>query len=207
MGAERASLQKKLEAAMRTKEEKVKWLLETLPEKTIAAEVSQEIQAQMDTSGHLKARLTALDGKLHELLTSEAKAETVAGFLRRFADQFGGLEPSHKRVLIQSLVKGIVVRSRNDAQVDFILPLPAVPQSEIPAGPPDSQTANYKKVPPELIAPGGISYFLGTKWGDRRGSNPQPPGPQPGALPIELRPPTGGQYLNLGGPVSIRGDK
>lgn len=25
--------------------------------------------------------------------------------------------------------------------------------------------------------------------GDRRGSNPRPPGPQPGALPTELRPP------------------
>ena len=27
------------------------------------------------------------------------------------------------------------------------------------------------------------------KWGERRGSNPRHPGPQPGALPAELRPP------------------
>jgi hypothetical protein len=27
------------------------------------------------------------------------------------------------------------------------------------------------------------------QWGERRGSNPRPPGPQPGALPAELRPP------------------
>ena len=27
------------------------------------------------------------------------------------------------------------------------------------------------------------------KWGERRGLNPRPPGPQPGALPTELRPP------------------
>ena len=26
-------------------------------------------------------------------------------------------------------------------------------------------------------------------WGERRGSNPRHPGPQPGALPAELRPP------------------
>ena len=26
-------------------------------------------------------------------------------------------------------------------------------------------------------------------WGERRGLNPRPPGPQPGALPTELRPP------------------
>ena len=27
------------------------------------------------------------------------------------------------------------------------------------------------------------------QWGERRGSNPRHPGPQPGALPAELRPP------------------
>ena len=27
------------------------------------------------------------------------------------------------------------------------------------------------------------------KWGERRGLNPRHPGPQPGALPAELRPP------------------
>ena len=33
--------------------------------------------------------------------------------------------------------------------------------------------------------------LLSTKkyWGERRGSNPRHPGPQPGALPAELRPP------------------
>src|SRR5689334_1330744 len=30
---------------------------------------------------------------------------------------------------------------------------------------------------------------LVTQWGERRGSNPRPPGPQPGALPAELHPP------------------
>ncbi len=32
------------------------------------------------------------------------------------------------------------------------------------------------------------------KWGERRGSNPRQPGPQPGALPTELRSP---YFLNL----------
>ena len=31
--------------------------------------------------------------------------------------------------------------------------------------------------------------LLASTWGERRGSNPRHPGPQPGALPIELRPP------------------
>jgi hypothetical protein len=33
------------------------------------------------------------------------------------------------------------------------------------------------------------SRFAGISRGERRGSNPRPPGPQPGALPTELRPP------------------
>lgn len=32
--------------------------------------------------------------------------------------------------------------------------------------------------------------YLGDVWGDVRGSNPQPPSSQPGALPIELTPPS-----------------
>ncbi len=31
--------------------------------------------------------------------------------------------------------------------------------------------------------------YRGKTWGERRGSNPRHPGPQPGALPAELRPP------------------
>src|SRR5581483_3942878 len=38
--------------------------------------------------------------------------------------------------------------------------------------------------------------------GDRWDSNPQPPGPQPGALPIELRPPRSGQDIPGAGPRS-----
>ena len=45
-------------------------------------------------------------------------------------------------------------------------------------------TPTYRK-PFDLIVEG-----LQTKeWGERRELNPQPPGPQPGALTIELRPP------------------
>jgi hypothetical protein len=36
---------------------------------------------------------------------------------------------------------------------------------------------------------GGPASVFGAVEGDRRGSNPRPPGPHPGALPTELRPP------------------
>ena len=32
-------------------------------------------------------------------------------------------------------------------------------------------------------------YKFDIEWGERRGLNPRHPGPQPGALPAELRPP------------------
>src|SRR5215211_6689209 len=35
--------------------------------------------------------------------------------------------------------------------------------------------------------------------GERRDSNPRPPGPQPGALPTELRPPGGTEHSAVGG--------
>ncbi len=34
-----------------------------------------------------------------------------------------------------------------------------------------------------------VSYYIDTVWGERWDLNPQPPEPQSGALPIELRPP------------------
>ena len=37
--------------------------------------------------------------------------------------------------------------------------------------------------------PRDISAYRSKKWGERRGLNPRHPGPQPGALPAELRPP------------------
>ena len=43
-------------------------------------------------------------------------------------------------------------------------------------------------------------------WGERRGSNPRPPGPQPGALPAELRPPRLGQCsrITTSGSLAVR---
>ncbi len=39
------------------------------------------------------------------------------------------------------------------------------------------------------LTTGPACSCLTPQWGDRRDSNPRPPGPQPGALPAELRPP------------------
>ena len=41
--------------------------------------------------------------------------------------------------------------------------------------------------------------------GERRDSNPRPPGPQPGALPAELRPPCDPESSSVGGLVHARG--
>ena len=45
------------------------------------------------------------------------------------------------------------------------------------------------QVAPSLQAPSLLLFIIKGKWGDRRDLNPRRPGPQPGALPTELRPP------------------
>lgn len=42
-----------------------------------------------------------------------------------------------------------------------------------------------------------IFFDLNLIWGERRGLNPRPPEPQPGALPTELRPPSKFYISNL----------
>src|SRR5947209_11378418 len=54
------------------------------------------------------------------------------------------------------------------------------------------------KAPGDLPAE-EIGRFAGLARGERWDSNPRPPGPQPGALPAELRPPRGTESNSGGG--------
>lgn len=164
-GNERASLQKQIEAATRAKEGKVQWLVATLPDKAVAAEVSREIDAQIGNIDRLKARLSEVEIQIHDLLAELAKTDVIAKFLTQFADRFVGLEPSQKRMLIQGLVKEVVVKNRHDARVVFVLPLPLdsqAPPTDENGGSLDG--SRHKQVPSELL-PGGVRYPLRTKWG------------------------------------------
>ena len=174
LGNERASLKKKIEAATRAKEGKVKWLIATLPNKTVAAEVSREIDTQVGNLDRLKARFSAVEAKIHDLLAELAKTDVIAKFLTQFADHFEGLESSQKRLLIQGLVKEIVVKNRHDARVVFVLPLPLDSQPHLPKQNGDSlDGSRHKRVPSELLSE-GVRYPLSAKWGDRGDLNPRP---------------------------------
>ena len=50
---------------------------------------------------------------------------------------------------------------------------------------PKSDTDTAERLTAFAIRRSGLDFL----WGDRRDLNPRPPGPQPGALPAELRPP------------------
>jgi|CXWL01.1.fsa_nt_gi site-specific DNA recombinase len=164
-GNERASLKKQIDAATRAKEGKVKWLVATLPDKAVAAEVSREIDTQIGNIDRLKARLSEVEAKIHDLLVEHAKTDVIAKFLTQFADRFEGLESSQKRLLIQSLVKEIVVKNRHDARVVFVLPLPLDSQPGLPKQNGGSLVGSrHKQVPSELLS-GGVRYPLGAKWG------------------------------------------
>ena len=128
--SERSALQKQIEAAQKVKDKKVNWLLEALPEKSVAQQVSREIQAKLDDVQRLTDRLAEVEAELKELLGQDTKAEVVADFLARFTDHFEDLETSQKRFLIQNLVKEVVVKSAEDSRVIFTLPLPSSPHLE-----------------------------------------------------------------------------
>ena len=49
-----------------------------------------------------------------------------------------------------------------------------------------------------------VTLLAGVSRGERRDSNPRPPGPQPGALPTELRPPSRGQFSGALGSVASK---
>jgi hypothetical protein len=60
-----------------------------------------------------------------------------------------------------------------------------------------SHVSSSEKVPEESDGDYLIETIQRQYWGDRWDLNPQPLGPQPSALPVELRPPSAKRYLYI----------
>lgn len=162
--AERLAVQNRLEGMLRAKDARVRWLAESLPQKSVAEEVGREIERQLGDIAGLQRKLAELDRKLRDLESHGANARQVAAFLRRFTDGFGGLSAPQKRLMITTLVAKVVVRSRHDAKVTFTIPLTGLPKQETgPRRAPSLDERPYAKVPLELLATGGPGYPLGLK--------------------------------------------
>lgn len=151
--AERASLEKQLEKLERTKDEKVRWMLENLPTGPVAEELQRQLQAQLDSILAMKRRMTEVVSRIDTVGTDHVQAETVANCLKHFSELFGRMEIGQKRLLMQSLVTEVVVRSKDEINAVFALPLP--PESQRPArskkgGPLDEDRLDYSSWIPAL---------------------------------------------------------
>ena len=150
--AERVSVQKQLEGAIKTKEERVRWLVDNIPAKAVADAVSVEIQAQIDSIGGLQRRLTEIDGRLTSIASDNAKSDNLAGLLGDFATHFDTWNQGKKRSLIQNMVHDIKVTAEGDVEVTFAIPLTTHLVDQMRAkieAPPDEKP--FTSVPLELI--------------------------------------------------------
>lgn len=172
---ERASLQKQIDAATRAKEGKVKWLVEAMPEKSVAAEIGREIQRQVEGVDRLKARLSEVEAKVQKNRAETTSSEMIARLLKQFVDKYGSLGTSQKRLLIQHFVKEVVVKGRHDAKATFTLPV----DDDFPL---DSHLGvrnenggfldgnRHREMPLEVLAAGQTTP-LHQNWGPRRCSS------------------------------------
>ncbi|MFH2204435.1 MAG: recombinase family protein [Elusimicrobiota bacterium] len=162
---ERKALQKRLEAVERSKADKVRWMVENVPSKEVSAEVSREIEEQIDRAKELRGRLAGIDSRLRDLAGEDAKAEGVSATLLKALDSFESWRPSRKRLLMQCLVREIVVSGKLEAKVVFTLPLTAPPKQK--PGSKKTPVLDEKtlgKVSSELLAAQTSGYPLGTNW-------------------------------------------
>jgi site-specific DNA recombinase len=127
--SEQVSLEKQLQSFEKTKEQKVKWMLETMPEGDLAEELRQEIQKQLENIKAIKMRQPEITVKLETLAIDDVQVDVIADYLKRFGDSFEGLANGQKRILIQGLVSEVVVKDRNDCRLILTIPLPPRPQS------------------------------------------------------------------------------
>lgn len=120
----RTPLEKKLEKIERTKDQKVRWMLDNLPTGSVAEEVQRQLQSQLDSIQAMRHRLTEITSRIDSVGTDHIQAETVANCLKHFTSLFGRMEIGQKRLLVQSLINEVVVRSKDEINVVFAIPLP-----------------------------------------------------------------------------------
>lgn len=158
LAAERVSLAKQLEGIERNKDKRVKWLLENLPDRAVAEEVSREVRTQIDEIEILKVRQKDIAARITAIESENFQAEVIAEYLKSFGDSVESLETGQKRILMQGLVKEVVVHSKDDCEVVLTIPLPSMPhprQDGEKGGLPDGDRP-YPMVPP---APGAGARF------------------------------------------------
>lgn len=134
LNGERLSLAKQLEAVERDKDKQANWLLDNLPDKRVAEEMSRQLRARMDEFEAIKARQRELAAKAADLETEGFQATVIAEYLKTFGKSLAELAPAQKRMVVKALVKEVVVRSKLDCEVALTIPLrPSMPHP-VPGG-------------------------------------------------------------------------
>ncbi|MFH1723861.1 MAG: hypothetical protein ABII00_04480, partial [Elusimicrobiota bacterium] len=162
---EKSALQHKQEALTRTKDAKVRWLAETLPDKAVAGEVGKEISRKLDAMGDIGGKLKSLDRRIAEAAAQTAKPGEIAEFLKRFDEGLDSLSVPQKRRLVQSLVKEVTVQSLCEAKVVFSIPSSGLAQCK--TGPEEAPFLDGElpaAVPTHLLPPAGPGYPPHTRW-------------------------------------------
>lgn len=124
------SLRRRLEAAEKYKKEKADWLIENAPDKESVRFITQQIQDKIDEQKKIQEELAQLEVKSDRLHVEGITSEIVCDFLKRFEDMYENLETGQKRLLVQSLVREVVVKDRNECQAVLTIPLQAMPHTQ-----------------------------------------------------------------------------
>lgn len=123
--SEQTSLEKQLQGLEKTKDKKLQWMLETLPDGAVAEEIRREIQKQLDSIKVIKHRHQEIALRMEALNADKVRADVIADFLKCFGEDFVNLEAGQRRVLIQGLVQNVVVNSKDDCEVILTIPVSA----------------------------------------------------------------------------------
>lgn len=129
---------------------RVKWLVDNLPDKTVADQVGAEIKAQLRAIEELRGRLTQIDARLAELRADEVRAEEISKYLGGFMATFDKLDTGQRRLLMQALVKEVVVKSKHQCRAEFkLLVPPSKPASSgIEKGPSSEKKGLFARLEP-----------------------------------------------------------
>ncbi|MFH2203563.1 MAG: recombinase family protein [Elusimicrobiota bacterium] len=163
--SERAAIRQRLEALERRKGEKVRWLAETMPDKTVSREVAAEIRKQLDEIGELESKASGLDAKIERLSQETDRADGIAAFLDTFLEEFERLAVPQKRRGLGSLIKEVIVSDKQAAKIVFTLPLADLPkQKPKPKKAPVLVGGAPVKAPLQLLGGEGPGSPLRPKW-------------------------------------------
>ncbi|MFC1521866.1 recombinase family protein [Elusimicrobiota bacterium] len=123
--ARRVSLQKKIEAAQRIKNERTQWFIQNVKDKEVAEIVGGEIKNQLNILSEAQKELSGVEETLGLLASKDVTPEAIAHLLKNFDKAFDKLEVTKRRKHIQILVKDVVVLNKAECRATLRIPLPA----------------------------------------------------------------------------------